>query len=616
MDAAIVSPAKILPLVKISDDHQQVCRDLINDNRRFENDICVYDPLTELTQLFEGVSAKEARASGPSLSDLPIDKRLKQHIIDGERIGLDPALDEAMKDYAPLHIINTFLLDGMKVVGELFGSGQMQLPFVLQSAETMKSAVAHLEPYMETVEGESNSKGKFLIATVKGDVHDIGKNLVDIILTNNGYEVVNLGIKQSCDAIVNAQIEHQADCLAMSGLLVKSTAFMKDNLAAFNDSGIDVPVILGGAALTPRFVQKDCREVYNGKVIYGRDAFADLRFMDALMDAKKKDNWSNLTGFLADAPQGVGLDEVSSDESDHPSADTETAQKEEPKNQIPVSTERSIAVAAEPMPVAPFLGSTVLTEADLDLQEVFAYLDRNALFAGQWQFRKTKQQSRDEYEAMLAEKAEPVLKHWIDRCLNESLLAPGAVYGYFPVGRDENALRVFSADQSTELGRFDLPRQRSGNRYCIADFFSDVSADGRPTDVLPMQAVTMGEKASIVAQELFKGDRYSDYLYFHGLAVQMAEALAEWVHARIRQELGFADPAGMPLRDVLAQRYRGSRYSFGYPACPNVADSRQQLLWLDADRIGLTMDASDQLSPEQSTTALVALHSKARYFSA
>jgi 5-methyltetrahydrofolate--homocysteine methyltransferase len=338
--------------------------------------------------------------------------------------------------------------------------------------------------------------------------------------------------------------------------------------------------------------------------------------MDALMDAKKKDNWSNLTGFLADAPQGVGLDEVSSDESDHPSADTETAQKEEPKNQIPVSTERSIAVAAEPMPVAPFLGSTVLTEADLDLQEVFAYLDRNALFAGQWQFRKTKQQSRDEYEAMLAEKAEPVLKHWIDRCLNDSLLAPGAVYGYFPVGRDENALRVFSADQSTELGRFDLPRQRSGNRYCIADFFSDVSADGRPTDVLPMQAVTMGEKASIVAQELFKGDRYSDYLYFHGLAVQMAEALAEWVHARIRQELGFADPAGMPLRDVLAQRYRGSRYSFGYPACPNVADSRQQLLWLDADRIGLTMDASDQLSPEQSTTALVALHSKARYFSA
>ena len=616
MDAAIVSPAKILPLVKISDEHQQVCRDLINDNRRFENDICVYDPLTELTKLFEGVSAKEARASGPSLSDLPIEKRLKQHIIDGERIGLEPALDQALNDYAPLHIINTFLLDGMKVVGELFGSGQMQLPFVLQSAETMKSAVAHLEPHMETLEGESTSKGKFLIATVKGDVHDIGKNLVDIILTNNGYQVVNLGIKQSCDAIVEAQKEHQADCLAMSGLLVKSTAFMKDNLSAFNDAGIDVPVILGGAALTPRFVQKDCRDVYNGKVIYGRDAFADLRFMDALMDAKRNSNWSNLTGFLADAPEGVGLDEVSTQDSDPASADAVVPSQDDAQNQKPVSTERSNAVPPEPIPVAPFLGSALLTESDLDLQEVFAYLDRNALFAGQWQFRKTKQQSRDDYEAMLAEKAEPVLKHWIDRCLNESLLAPGAVYGYFPVGRDENALRVFSPDQTTELGRFDLPRQRSGNRYCIADFFNDVSADGAPTDVLPMQAVTMGEKASIVAQELFKGDQYSDYLYFHGLAVQMAEALAEWVHARIRQELGFADPIGMPLRDVLAQRYRGSRYSFGYPACPNVADSRQQLLWLDADRIGLTMDASDQLSPEQSTTALVALHSKARYFSA
>ena len=616
MDAAIVSPAKILPLIKISEEHQTVCRDLINDNRRFDDGICVYDPLTELTKLFEGVSAKEARASGPSLADLPIEERLKQHIIDGERIGLEPSLDEALQAYPPLQIINTFLLDGMKVVGELFGSGQMQLPFVLQSAETMKSAVAHLEPHMEKNEGESTSKGKFLIATVKGDVHDIGKNLVDIILTNNGYEVVNLGIKQSCEAIVEAQHEHKADCIAMSGLLVKSTAFMKDNLKAFNDSGIDVPVILGGAALTPRFVQKDCREVYNGKVIYGRDAFADLRFMDALMDAKGNDNWSNIDGFLADAPSGVGLDE----ESESPSAESSAAAAETPKEaatpQLPVTTERSEAVPAEPAPRAPFQGSVVITEADVDIEEVFSYLDRNALFAGQWQLRKTQQQSREDYEAMLADKAEPVLQQWMERCLKESLLTPRAAYGYFPVGRDGNALRVFDANGEHELGRFDLPRQRSGNRYCIADFFGDMTADGRPTDVLPMQAVTMGDKASEVAQELFKGDQYSDYLYFHGLAVQMAEAMAEWVHARIRRELGFADPDGMPLRDVLAQRYRGSRYSFGYPACPNVADSRQQLAWLGADRIGLSMDASDQLSPEQSTTALVALHSKARYFSA
>ncbi|QNI42334.1 methionine synthase [Synechococcus sp. A15-28] len=616
MDAAIVSPAKILPLIKISEEHQTVCRDLINDNRRFDDGICVYDPLTELTKLFEGVSAKEARASGPSLADLPIEERLKQHIIDGERIGLEPSLDEALQAYPPLQIINTFLLDGMKVVGELFGSGQMQLPFVLQSAETMKSAVAFLEPHMETAEGESTSKGKFMIATVKGDVHDIGKNLVDIILTNNGYEVVNLGIKQSCEAIVEAQHEHKADCIAMSGLLVKSTAFMKDNLKAFNESGIEVPVILGGAALTPRFVQKDCREVYNGKVIYGRDAFADLRFMDALMDAKGNDNWSNIDGFLADAPSGVGLDEESESASAESSASAAKTPKEAATPQLPVTTERSEAVPAELAPKAPFQGSVVITEADVDIEEVFSYLDRNALFAGQWQLRKTQQQSREDYEAMLADKAEPVLQQWMERCLNESLLTPRAAYGYFPVGRDGNALRVFDANGEHELGRFDLPRQRSGNRYCIADFFQDMTADGRPTDVLPMQAVTMGVKASEVAQELFKGDQYSDYLYFHGLAVQMAEAMAEWVHARIRRELGFADPDGMPLRDVLAQRYRGSRYSFGYPACPNVADSRQQLAWLGADRIGLSMDASDQLSPEQSTTALVALHSKARYFSA
>ena len=637
MDAAIVSPAKILPLVKISDEHQQVCRDLINDRRRFENDApagsgapCIYDPLTELTQLFEGVSAKEARASGPSLADLPLEERLKQHIIDGERIGLEAALDEALNSYPPLQIINTFLLDGMKVVGELFGSGQMQLPFVLQSAETMKAAVAQLEPHMEKLEGESSSKGKFLIATVKGDVHDIGKNLVDIILTNNGYEVINLGIKQSCEAIIEAQRQHQADCIAMSGLLVKSTAFMKDNLEAFNEAGISVPVILGGAALTPRFVHGDCRAAYKGQVIYGRDAFADLRFMDALMEAKGADQWDDHNGFLGAVPEGLGLGcsaEADVEETPRQAAPEQPAGVSTP---LVISTERSDTVREEPALQPPFWGSQVLTENDIDLAEVFAYLDRNALFAGQWQLRKNQQQSREEYEAMLAAKAEPVLQQWMARCIDEQLLTPRVAYGYFPCGRAGNAVVLFdpqgleaSAAPSAagvELGRFELPRQRAGNRYCIADFYRDLAtgADGRPmaTDVLPMQAVTMGERATNFAQQLFSGDQYSDYLYFHGLAVQMAEALAEWVHARIRGELGHADPEDMPLRDVLAQRYRGSRYSFGYPACPNVADSRQQLLWLGAERVGLSMDESEQLHPEQSTTALVALHSKARYFSA
>ena len=623
MDAAIVSPAKILPLVKISEEHQQVCRDLIHDNRRFDKGVCVYDPLTELTKLFEGVSAKEARASGPQLSDLPIEERLKQHIIDGERIGLEDALKIALERYQPLAIINTFLLDGMKVVGELFGAGQMQLPFVLQSAETMKSAVAFLEPLMDKVEGESSAKAKFLIATVKGDVHDIGKNLVDIILTNNGYEVINLGIKQPVEAIIEAQQQHNADCIAMSGLLVKSTAFMKDNLEAFNAAGIDVPVILGGAALTPRFVNKDCREVYRGQVIYGRDAFADLRFMDAFVAARDADQWDNGRGFLAGAPEGLGLEPATDDTAAPPTAsaanaapEAEAAASTDPATAAPANDHRSDAVPEEPALSPPFWGSRVLTEAEIPLEQVFAYLDRNALFAGQWQLRKAQGQSREEYDAMLAEKAEPVLQQWMTRCLEQQLLTPRVAYGYFPCGREGNNVVVFDPDQrSRELGRFALPRQRSGNRYCIADFYQDL-AGGQPTDVLPMQAVTMGERATSFAQELFKGDQYSDYLYFHGLGVQMAEALAEWVHAQIRGELGFGDPAGMPLRDVLAQRYRGSRYSFGYPACPNVADSRQQLAWLQTDRIGLSMDESDQLEPEQSTTALVALHSQARYFAA
>lgn len=629
MDAAIISPAKILPLAKISPEHQKVCRDLIYDRRRFETSqpgsICNYDPLIVLTTLFEGVSAREARASGPSLADLKVEERLKQHIIDGERIGLDASLNEALAAYPPLQIINTFLLDGMKVVGELFGSGQMQLPFVLQSAETMKAAVAHLEPHMETAEGESSAKGKFLIATVKGDVHDIGKNLVDIILTNNGYEVVNLGIKQSCEAIIDAQQQHQADCIAMSGLLVKSTAFMKDNLKAFNNAGIAVPVILGGAALTPRFVNGDCRAVYQGQVVYGRDAFADLRFMDALMEAKAAGAWDDLQGFLGPIPDGLGIAAYEAPSLQPAPADGATEVVANPSTEASSSAEpndqRSTAVVEELALEPPFWGSQVLTEQEIDLQEVFAYLDRNALFAGQWQLRKTQQQSREEYEAMLAEKAEPVLQQWMGRCLEEGLLSPRVAYGYFPCGRSGNAVVLFDpAKRQHQLGRFELPRQRSGNRYCIADFYRDVaiSADGSlmPTDVLPMQAVTMGEGATSFAQQLFKADQYTDYLYFHGLGVQMAEALAEWVHARIRRELGFADPTAMPLRDVLAQRFRGSRYSFGYPACPNVADSRQQLTWLGAERIGLSMDESDQLEPEQSTTALVALHSQARYFSA
>jgi 5-methyltetrahydrofolate--homocysteine methyltransferase len=375
-------------------------------------------------------------------------------------------------------------------------------------------------------------------------------------------------------------------------------------------------VVLGGAALTPRFVNKDCSDVYNGKVIYGRDAFTDLRFMDAFVEARKDGSWDNLKGFINGSPEGVSVGgdfESASEETTDVGAST--PESEQHAN-LQVTEERSDAVPEEAALRPDFLGSKVLQGVEqIPLKEVIAYLDRQALFAGQWQMRKAKDQTREDYEADLKTKAEPILQTWLERSLNEDLLQPAVAYGYFPCGRDGNAVAVFDPDSNQELGRFALPRQRSGNRYCIADFYRDLSS-GQPTDVLPMQAVTMGEKASVFAQKLFEADSYSDYLFFHGLAVQMAEALAEWTHARIRRECGFADPDGMPLRDVLAQRYRGSRYSFGYPACPNVADSRQQLLWLGAERIGLSMDESDQLHPEQSTTALVALHSAARYFSA
>ncbi|MBD2083278.1 methionine synthase [Leptolyngbya sp. FACHB-17] len=620
MDGAIVSAAKILPIAKIDREHQEVCRDLIYDRRRFEGDICVYDPLTKLTELFEGVSAKDARSNN-TLADLPIEERLKQHIIDGERIGLEDALKIALETYAPLHIINTFLLDGMKVVGELFGSGQMQLPFVLQSAETMKSAVAFLEPFMEKTESNDSGKGKFLIATVKGDVHDIGKNLVDIILTNNGYKVINLGIKQPVDAIIDAYVQHQPDCIAMSGLLVKSTAFMKENLEIFNEKGINVPVILGGAALTPKFVYEDCQNVYKGQVIYGRDAFADLTFMDRLMPAKKEGFWSETEGFQGDYAQfnQKGRKAIEQAESE---LNGEPKQKSDEPEAIDLVRSEAVAIDV-PRPKPPFWGTKVLNPENLPIDELFWHLDLQALVVGQWQFRKPKDQSREEYDAFLAEKVYPVLDRWKQRICTENLLHPQLIYGYFPCVAEGNSVHVYdpvviekglTPEAATPLVTWTFPRQKSLRRLCIADFFRPIAEN--QFDVLPMQAVTMGHIATEVAQELFKANNYTEYLYFHGMAVQMAEALAEWAHARIRRELGYGDSEPDNIRDMLAQRYQGSRYSFGYPACPNVSDQFKQLELLDTERIGMSMDESEQLYPEQSTTAFMVYHPTAKYFSA
>ncbi|MFK8185830.1 MAG: methionine synthase [Phormidesmis sp.] len=615
MDGAIVSASKILPLAKIEEDHQKVCLDLIYDRREFDGDVCTYDPLGKLTELFAGKSSKQLRTSLDE--DLPLEERLKRHIIDGERIGLDDQLAKAMEQYPPLEIVNTFLLDGMKVVGELFGSGQMQLPFVLQSAQTMKAAVAYLEPFMDKSEADDSGKGTVVIATVKGDVHDIGKNLVDIILSNNGYKVVNIGIKQPVDNIIAAYQEHNADCIAMSGLLVKSTAFMKDNLQAFNEHGIDVPVILGGAALTPKFVHGDCQDVYNGQVIYGKDAFADLHFMDALMPAKKADEWDNLKGFADEHPMSKATQAAKVAVNNAPAKE----KTDEPKE---VDTRRSddVAIAiARPQP--PFWGPKVLESSDIPTEELFGYLDMQALVAGQWQFRKPKGQAREEYDAFLAEKVQPILTEWKQRILDENLLDPKLVYGYFPVLAEGNTLYVYDwkaaqkGEPSEPITSFEFPRQRSMRRLCISDFFlpKDQAKPGE-YDVFPMQAVTMGEVATEFAAKLFAADNYTDYLYYHGLAVQMAEALAEWTHAKVRVELGYGEQEPEGIRDILAQRYQGSRYSFGYPACPNMADQPKQLDLLGVEQIGMYMDESEQLYPEQSTTAIVAYHEAAKYFSA
>jgi 5-methyltetrahydrofolate--homocysteine methyltransferase len=566
--------------------------------------------LGELTTIFAGVKTK--RSTGVDES-LPIEERLKRHIIDGERIGLETQLTKALEQYPPLEIINTFLLDGMKVVGELFGSGQMQLPFVLQSAETMKAAVAYLEPFMEKSESGNNAKGTFVIATVKGDVHDIGKNLVDIILSNNGYKVINLGIKQSVENIIQAYEQYKPDCIAMSGLLVKSTAFMKENLQTFNEKGITVPVILGGAALTPKFVNQDCQNTYKGKVIYGKDAFSDLHFMDKLMPAKTAGNWHDSQGFLDE------LEPEESTNGHHKTVDNTVTDKvaAEPKE---VDTRRSEAVAVDiERPQPPFWGTQFLQPDDISLEELFWYLDLQALVAGQWQFRKPKEQSKEEYQEFLHEKVYPILETWKQRIIEDNLLHPQVIYGYFPCQSVGNSLLIYETnrrdaeDAEVRVG-FEFPRQKSFNRLCIADFFAP--KESGIIDVFPMQAVTVGEVATEFAQKLFADNQYTDYLYFHGMAVQVAEALAEWTHARIRRELGFGDSEPDNIRDILAQRYQGSRYSFGYPACPNIQDQYKQLELLGVDRMNMYMDESEQLYPEQSTTAIITYHPVAKYFTA
>ncbi len=590
MTGAIVHVSKIMPLHQIPELEVKTAEDLIFD-RRADG----YDPLQAFIALFDG---RKAADSKKKVRPETIEECLKQRIVDGDRTGLDEDLKTALKTYSPLDIINNFLLDGMKVVGELFGSGKMQLPFVLQSAETMKAAVAQLEPLMEKADGQE--KGIMVLATVKGDVHDIGKNLVDIILTNNGYKVINLGIKQPVGAIIQAAREHKADAIGMSGLLVKSTVVMRENLEEMTREGLDVPVLLGGAALTRAYVEEDCVKSYGaGRVAYAGDAFDGLTLMDkvvtggfdnflAIQQTKRAGKATTRRRVLGQATSAVAG----------------------PVDMDAVRARRTRQNDGVAVPTPPFWGAKTIEY--VPLKTLVSYLNERMLYQLQWGYRKDGK-SFEEFMTWSRKELRPVLDRMMRLCADEEILQPQAAYGYWKAAAEGNDVLLFAEDGIREVARFTLPRQDKEDGECIADFLRDVNAPER--DVLGLQVVTMGQKASDVAHQWFTENRYQDYLYLHGLSVEMAEAMAEYVHTRIRAELGFGAEDARDKEKLLQQGYRGSRYSFGYPACPNLEDQAQLLTLLGAGRIGVELSDESQLHPEQSTSAIVLHHPKAKYFS-
>lgn len=562
----------------------------------------VYDPLSELMAYY---STQKGEKKEKAVRAGTVEERLKNRIIDGDKIGLQADLDEALQQYAALDIINTILLEGMKVVGELFGSGQMQLPFVLQSAEVMKSAVAYLEQFMD--KAESTSKGTMVIATVKGDVHDIGKNLVDIILTNNGFKVVNLGIKCAIDTMLHAADEHGADAIGMSGLLVKSTLIMKENLEVMNERAITTPVILGGAALTRRYVESDLRSIYKGRVFYANDAFAGLSYMQKIADGnldypsvqrQAEDDEDTLTGTEAKIAQALRED----------SRYRRVAQEANGGTDVDVLRRSRVDRDVE-IPEPPFWGTKIIH--DISLDDVFTYVNEVALIRGQWQVRKGKL-SAEEYSSLLEQKIYPELEALKNRIKQHRWLQPKVIYGYFPCRSEGNDLLIFEEDLKTERLRFTFPRQTNDRYLCLADYFASV--DSGRTDVVAMQLVTMGKAASEHSAELYAANNYKDYLYFHGLSVESAEALAEFSHKRVREELGIAAKDAKEIKRLFSQGYQGSRYSFGYPACPNLEDQTKLFQLLDGAQIGVSLTEGYLLDPEQSTNALIVHHREARYF--
>ena len=591
LDSAIVHPSKITPMARIDERQKQVALDLIYDRRTFDGEECTYDPLQEFLQMFDGVelaTSKNARAE--ALAALPLYERLQRRIIDGEKVGLEDDLKEAMSlGTPPLEIINTHLLEGMKIVGELFGKGEMQLPFVLQSAEVMKTAVAQLEPFMEKTGDEG--RGTMLLATVKGDVHDIGKNLVDIILTNNGYRVVNIGIKQTINQIIDGALESNADAIGMSGLLVKSTVIMKENLQEITARGLDQkwPIVLGGAALTRAYVEQDLAALFPGEVRYARDAFEGLRLMDSIMAVKRGEPGAALPALRE---RKVANTRVKSED-------------------LPIDTRRSDVASDVDIPTPPFFGSRVVK--GIQLSDYAGMLDERALFVGQWGLKG----NRGEYENMVEAEGRPRLRSLLNEVQSSGWLNAAVVYGYFPCYSEGNDLVILHHEgdsKGKERTRFTFPRQTRDRRLCISDFFA--AKDSGKTDVVAFHVVTMGSTVSEAAAKLFAANNYREYLELHGLSVQLTESLAEHWHARIREELSVKSDDSNDLQGILDQGYRGSRYSFGYPACPDLEQQVQLCELLEPGRIGVELSEEFQLHPEQSTSAIIVHHPEAKYFNA
>jgi len=606
LDMAIVHASRIVPLYKIDEKGRELCRQLIFDERKFEgegdNRKCIFDPLTELMSYYAGQKQEVSKKQG--VKGDTAEERLKNRIIEGDKVGLQRDLDDALQRHPALEIINTILLDGMKVVGDLFGAGQMQLPFVLQSAEVMKSAVAYLEQFMEKEEG--SQKGTMVIATVKGDVHDIGKNLVDIILTNNGYKVVNLGIKCPLESMLKAAEEHKADAIGMSGLLVKSTMVMKENLEEMNQRELTIPVVLGGAALTRRYVEQDLRSVYRGKVFYANDAFDGLKLMEVIKTG------GPLTTKTESAEVEILEESLTGSEAKIALVQAE----EDKKGSLQQSTVNRMATIPKP----PFWGSKVVEEIPID--EVFDYVNEVALIRGQWRVVKGKL-SPEEYKRILDEQIYPDYAKLKEKVKKEKLLAPKVAYGYFPCQSKGNDLIIyqppssvskfeFKVSQLREWLRFTFPRQSDDRHLCIADYFASV--ESRRIDVVAFHLVTVGKVASEYSRKLYKANNYKDYLYFHGLSVESAEALAELWHKKIREELGIAEKDAKEIKRLFSQGYQGSRFSFGYPACPNLEDQAKMFKLIQPDRIGVKLSEEYQLEPEQSTSAIIVHHPDARYF--